>query len=88
MSRTTDCACQNQNQDLSSNPQPTGRLNYEEVVNHLHEDEMSDMFRAVDFLGGLDSDRNRLSDEDEFFLNFNASYQGFVAPYAAPVPGR
>ena len=74
MSRTTDCAYQDLNQELSSPHQPTPRPNYEEVVNHLHDDEMNDLFRAVDLFGGLDSDRNRFSDDEEFLYGFNVSH--------------
>jgi hypothetical protein len=71
MSRTTVLEC-----DLSSTPKTANRLNYEEVVNHLNEEEMNDMFRAADLFGGFETDRNRISDEDDFFAELAASRLG------------
>jgi RNA polymerase primary sigma factor len=60
--------CENSTNDKAAN-----RLNYEEVVNHLNEEEMSEMFRAADLFGGFETDRNRISDEDDFFAELAVS---------------
>ncbi|MDR1962424.1 MAG: sigma-70 family RNA polymerase sigma factor [Planctomycetaceae bacterium] len=68
MSRMTVLECENSTNDKAAN-----RLNYEEVVNHLNEEEMSEMFRAADLFGGFETDRNRISDEDDFFAELAVS---------------
>jgi RNA polymerase primary sigma factor len=51
-----------------------GRSVYEEVVNHIHEDDWSEVFRAVEVLDGLDAERNQREDEeDEFFARIAAN---------------
>ncbi|MDR2643723.1 MAG: sigma-70 family RNA polymerase sigma factor [Planctomycetaceae bacterium] len=53
---------------------PVSRSDYEEVVNHIHEDDLSEVFRAVEVLDGLDAERNhRDEDEDEFFANITTN---------------
>jgi RNA polymerase primary sigma factor len=60
----------------SANKKTAHRLNYEEVVNHLNEEEMSEVFRAADLFNGLETDHNRLSDEDDFFAQMAANRLG------------
>ncbi|MDR2171288.1 MAG: sigma-70 family RNA polymerase sigma factor [Planctomycetaceae bacterium] len=62
----------NVNRDAACN-KATGnkmdRSDYDEVVNHIHEDDLTEVFRAVDALDGLGTDRDRRNedDEDDFF---------------------
>ncbi|MDR0703612.1 MAG: sigma-70 family RNA polymerase sigma factor [Planctomycetaceae bacterium] len=67
MSRMTVLECDNVTNDKTTN-----RVNYEEVVNHLNEEEMSEMFRAAELFGSLETDRNRISDEDDFFAELSS----------------
>ncbi|MDR1479176.1 MAG: sigma-70 family RNA polymerase sigma factor [Planctomycetaceae bacterium] len=44
------------------------KADYEEVVNQFHDDDLSEVFRAVEVLDGLETNRNRHDDEDEIFV--------------------
>jgi RNA polymerase primary sigma factor len=56
-----------------TNTKTTNRLNYEEIVPHLNEEEMNEMLRAAELFGGLETDRNKISDEDDFFTELSPS---------------
>ncbi|MDR1291416.1 MAG: hypothetical protein LBK06_09460, partial [Planctomycetaceae bacterium] len=50
------------------------RTDYEEVVNHFHDEDLSEVFRAVEVLDGLETERGRHSDdEDEIFVRIATS---------------
>ncbi|MDR2345739.1 MAG: sigma-70 family RNA polymerase sigma factor [Planctomycetaceae bacterium] len=64
----------NLNRDNANNRSLGSRSNYEEAVNNINEDDLSEVFLAVDVLDGLDTERNRREDdENEFFANIAAS---------------
>ena len=46
------------------------RVNIEEVITHFGDDDLSDDFRSVELFGDFGTQRNRLSDEDDFFAHF------------------
>ncbi|MDR0391817.1 MAG: sigma-70 family RNA polymerase sigma factor [Planctomycetaceae bacterium] len=55
------------------------KSDYEEAVNHIHEDDLSEVFRAVEVLDGLGAERNRRKDdedENEFFAQITESRLG------------
>ncbi|MDR1290440.1 MAG: sigma-70 family RNA polymerase sigma factor, partial [Planctomycetaceae bacterium] len=50
------------------------RTDYEEVVNHFHDEDLSEVFRAVEVLDGLETERGRHNDdEDEIFVRIATS---------------
>ncbi|MDR1486125.1 MAG: sigma-70 family RNA polymerase sigma factor [Planctomycetaceae bacterium] len=58
----------------SVDDKPVNRAEYEEVINHIHEDDLSEVLRAVEVLDGLGAERNRRDeDEDEFLARIAAS---------------
>ncbi len=71
MSRTTEY-CERQTVSEISNTEPAPRLNYDEVVSNLHDDDVGEMFRASDLFGGLETNFGRLADEDDCFFDFSA----------------
>ncbi len=72
MSRTTVCEQQNHSeQEIATNATPQ-RLNYDEVVSHLHDEDVGEMFRASELFSGLESGLGRLSDEDDCFFDYAA----------------
>ncbi|MDR2754881.1 MAG: sigma-70 family RNA polymerase sigma factor [Planctomycetaceae bacterium] len=56
-----------------TNDKAANRVNYEDAVSHLNEEEMNEMFRAAELFGSFETDRNRISDEDDFFTELSSS---------------
>jgi len=46
------------------------RVNLEEVISHFGDDDLHEDFRTTEFFGNIGAQRNRLSDEDDFFSSF------------------
>ncbi|GHT45023.1 RNA polymerase sigma factor SigA [Planctomycetales bacterium] len=54
--------------ELTQTRQPANRINLEDIVTHLNDDDMSDVFRS-DVLGSFDTPQNRFTDENEYWAS-------------------
>ncbi len=72
MSRTTVCERQNVSVSNTDSKDSSHRLNYDEVVSHLHDDDVGEMFRASELFSSIDPGMGRLSDEDDCFFDFSS----------------
>ncbi|MDR2761189.1 MAG: sigma-70 family RNA polymerase sigma factor [Planctomycetaceae bacterium] len=66
-----ECNLKNEN----TNNNTVNRSDFDEAVNHINEEDLNEVFRAVDILDGLDAERNRQKndEEDEFFARIATS---------------
>ncbi|MDR1922733.1 MAG: sigma-70 family RNA polymerase sigma factor [Planctomycetaceae bacterium] len=65
--------------EVSNDKKSARRNDYDESVNHIHEDDLSEIFRTVDMLDRLGTERNRIEDDEaDFFVQITENRIGFI----------